>query len=374
MKIVYVSDAIYPYNKGGKEKRLYELSTRLSRLGHDVHIYTMHWWDGPETTRVENGVTLHAICRHFPLYKAGGDRRSIFEAIMFGLACFRLFPVTFDILDVDHMPFFPIYSAWIVCTLRGRRLYGTWHEALNRADWIKYMGFVGNIAYLIEHLSIKLPYRITAASHHTYQAISQLHNRTRNLSLITPGIDTKLLHKLSPAPITCDVLYAGRLVKDKNVDKLVRAIKLLKHDIPEIRCIIVGHGTERAHLKSLITKLDLAKNIKLIQPLESDAQVYAYMKAAKVFCLPSIREGFGMVVLEAIGCGTPVVTVNNLANNARHLIQQGQNGSIVPLQVSALADALEIWLHQSKPAATIHEVRQYDWRIKAKQQAKAYAI
>jgi glycosyltransferase involved in cell wall biosynthesis len=41
-KIVFVSDAIYPYMKGGKEKRLHEITTRLARMGHDVHIYTMH--------------------------------------------------------------------------------------------------------------------------------------------------------------------------------------------------------------------------------------------------------------------------------------------------------------------------------------------
>jgi dolichol-phosphate hexosyltransferase len=88
MNIVFVSDAIYPYNKGGKEKRLYELSTRLAKLGHDVHIYTMHWWSGTENTRVENGVTLHAISKKYEMYKR--DRRSISEGVLFALNCFKL--------------------------------------------------------------------------------------------------------------------------------------------------------------------------------------------------------------------------------------------------------------------------------------------
>jgi len=155
MRIVFVSDAVYPYNKGGKEKRLYELSTRLVNLGHDVHIYTMHWWRTPEKVRNENGVQLHAISHFHDLYR--GDRRSISEGILFGLACLKLMFVRFDVLDVDHMPFFPIYSGWLVCLLRGKKLYGTWHEALTVREWVGYMGVGGYIASAIEQVSIRLP-------------------------------------------------------------------------------------------------------------------------------------------------------------------------------------------------------------------------
>src|SRR4051812_29165957 len=100
MRIAIVSDAIYPYHMGGKETRIHELSTRLAQAGHDVHIYTMKWWDGPTNTRVERGVTLHAISRHMPLYK--GEKRSIAEGVFFGVACLRLLREKFDVVDVDH--------------------------------------------------------------------------------------------------------------------------------------------------------------------------------------------------------------------------------------------------------------------------------
>src|SRR6185312_885051 len=112
MKIAFVSDTVYPYFKGGKENRLYGLSTHLAALGHEVHIYTMHWWQGPETVRLEDGVYLHAICRKYELYH--GDRRSILEGTAFGLACLKLITVQADVIDVDQMPFFPVFSAWLV--------------------------------------------------------------------------------------------------------------------------------------------------------------------------------------------------------------------------------------------------------------------
>src|SRR6185369_842907 len=102
MKIAIVSDAIYPYNKGGKEKRIFEISTRLVKKGHTVTIYTMHWWKGKEITRVENGVRLHGISPLYPLYSE--ERRSIRQAVLFALFCFKLINKDFDVIDADHMP------------------------------------------------------------------------------------------------------------------------------------------------------------------------------------------------------------------------------------------------------------------------------
>ncbi len=371
MKIAFVSDAIYPYNKGGKEKRLHELSTRLSRLGHDVHIYTMHWWDTPEKTRVEHGVTLHAISKRYDMYN--GDRRSIKEGVLFGLACLRLFRVQADIFDVDHMPFFPIYSAWLVLKLRGRRLYGTWHEALSTDDWVSYMGRSGRIAAIIERLSIKLPYQITAASTQTKRLLAEHHGRGKRVSLVASGIDIQQIKRVKPAAGNCDVLYVGRLVKDKNVDKLVRAVALVAKQTPNVRCVIVGHGIEKPNLEKLIAKLGLHKQVSLLDPLPQSDDIYANMKAAKVFVLPSVREGFGIVALEALGCGTPVITVDAPANAAKDLIIEGQNGSVVALNPRALAQAIEQWISKPKPKNIQKQVTSYDWNTLATTQAEIYA-
>ncbi len=370
MNITFVSDAVYPYNKGGKEKRLYELSTRLARLGHDVHIYTMHWWDSPEASRTEDGVQLHAISKYWPMYR--GDKRSIKEGVLFGLACFKMLRVKFDVIDVDHMPFFPVYSCWLVCLLRGKKMYGTWHESLSRDDWKVYMGKPGTIAYAIEHVSIKLPRTITAASAQTKQLLASIHGRSKRVELVASGIDTKLLAKLKPANIQCDVLYTGRLVKDKNVDKLVQAMAIVVKTNPSIRCTIVGHGVEKPNLEKLISKLKLAKQITLLDPLADAQDVYRYMKAAKVFVLPSVREGFGIVALEALGCNTPVVTVDSASNAARHLVEEGVNGSVVPLEPHSLADAISYWA-TTKPADFSKQVSLYDWNTLARAQAEVYA-
>ncbi len=370
MNITFVSDAIYPYNKGGKEKHLYEISTRLAGMGHDVHIYTMHWWKGAENSRVENGVTLHAISKLYAMYK--GDKRTIKQGILFGLACLKLIKVKFEVLDVDHMPFFPIYCAWIVCKLKGKKLYGTWHEALSRSDWTSYMGITGNIAYVIEHLSIKLPYKISAASEHTAMLLGSIHGRSKNVSVIPPGVDISLINSIQPVKKNIDVLYTGRLVKDKNINVLIEAINIAKKLHPKISCVIVGQGIEKNRLESLVRKLKLSKNVLFLEPLESN-DVYAYMKAAKVFCLPSVREGFGIVALEAIACGTPVITTNAEANAAKDLIKDNVSGSVTDINAVSFADKISYWLKNTSAIDADKVIGKYDWQKIARSQAKVYA-
>jgi glycosyltransferase involved in cell wall biosynthesis len=371
-KIVFVSDAIYPYMKGGKEKRLYEITQRLASMGHEVHIYTMHWWSEPGKTRIEHGVYLHALCKYHTMYH--GDRRAIKEGIMFGLACFKLLRVRFDVLDVDHMPFFPIFSTWIVCALRGRKLHATWHEVLSRGEWVSYMGQSGKIAALIERMSTQLPYRITAASAHTKDLLSAVHGRNKRVELVESGIDTSALSKVQSAPIECDVLYVGRLVKDKNVDKLIFAMDIITQTHPEIHCFIIGNGTEKTHLQQEVARHRLQENITFLEPLPHAADVYAYMKAAKVFCSPSVREGFGIASLEALGCGTPVITIDAPGNAARHLIADGQNGSIVPLNPSALAEAMLHWVSAGEKPNIATQFYEHDWHYLAKKQNEVYTL
>jgi len=371
-KIVFVSDGIYPYMKGGKEKRLYEITKRLAAMGHDVHIYTMKWWAGPLKTKVESGVHLHAICNYHEMYK--GDRRTIREGLLFGLACFKLFRVRFDILDVDQMPFFPIFSAWVVCAVRRRRLYATWHEALSDKEWVEYMGATGMVAAFIERICTRLPYHITAASAHTQELLATVHGRVKGVGLVASGIDQSLLETTPSASLRCDVLYVGRLVKDKHVEKLISAVDIIHKTRPDVRCVIIGQGVERQRLEREVRLFDLEANVTFLDPLPKAADVYSYMKAAKVFCSPSVREGFGIASLEALGSGTPVVTIDSPKNAARHLIRDGQNGSIVPLSPHALAEAIMHWTSVSRKPDTAKLARGYDWHALAKKQVEAYSL
>jgi glycosyltransferase involved in cell wall biosynthesis len=374
MKIAFVSDAIYPYNKGGKEKRIYEISTRLAKRGHNVHVYCMKWWKEKGAHRIENGVHLHAISRYYPLYS--GKRRSIKEAIMFAFACFKLIREDFDVIDVDHMPYFILFSTKVVCILKRKKLIASWNEVWGRKYWKEYLGGLGNIAYIIEKLSILMPDRIISISEHTTNKLKNDLLSKKDIITISVGVDFEKIKKICAASKKSDVIFAGRLLSHKNVDVLIKSIAVLKENSHDIKCLIIGDGSEKKNLEVLTQKLNLEKNIQFLSFFENHDDVYALMKSSKVFVLPSTREGFGIVVIEANACGIPVITINHKDNAARDLIEEWENGFICQLDEKEIAkNIMKVIKNRSKmKLACTKSAKLYDWDNLMKKLEEVYLI
>jgi glycosyltransferase involved in cell wall biosynthesis len=342
-RIAFVSDTIYPFNKGGKEKRLHEIATRLVKKGREVHIYTMKWWNG-DNTIMQNGMYLHGITKRRPLYTHNG-RRSISEAIWFSVACLKLIKEPFDVMDVDSMPFFPLFTTRIVCTLRGKKMYGTWHEVWGNDYWSSYLGYIGGkCGACIEWLAMRMPHVIVSNSEHTTRDIRRTGIR-KEIVTVPLGVDIDDIMTTPTHTFTSDIIYAGRLIDHKNVDKLVKAVAILKKSNPTIRCVIVGNGPERELLENMVHADGLEKNITFFNFLEDHRELYGLMKASKILVLPSTREGFGIIVVEANACGLPVITTAHEHNAARDLIIEGENGFLSDTNPEHLAQYIEKALH-----------------------------
>ena len=360
-RIAFVNDTVYPFSKGGRERRLWEVSRRLAASGYQVSIYTMKWWEGPDTI-VMDGVLLHAISRHHALYR--GERRSTMQAVWFGCAALRLLTQGFDALDVDQMPFFPLFSARLVCALRGKRLTGTWHEVWDREYWRAYAGPVGVAGHLVEQLAAHTPHQMISVSEQTSQRLREDLSVTKPVFTVPLGVDLEAIGAAAPSTTSTDVLYAGRLMDHKGVDILLRAVSIVARTRAELRCAIVGDGPERVVLEQLAHELRIAEHVSFLGFLPDD-ELYGVMKSSRVFVLPSRREGFGLVVLEANACGLPVVTVQHPDNAARHLVTEGQNGFLADPNPEDLARAIFLALSPPSTMDPTSAVRgaesPYDW-------------
>ena len=361
MKIAFVYDAVYPWIKGGAEKRIYELGRRLAEKGNEVHVFGVRWWDGAGIIEKE-GMVLHGVCSPMELYVNG--RRSIPEAVVFSI---RLIPALlkerFDIIDVSAFPYFSCFAAKLASVLKRTPIVITWHEVWGDY-WYEYMGWRGFFGEQIEYFASKLTYTPIAVSSMTKRNLELLGIEDKSINIISNGIDLRRIASIAPSAEECDVIFAGRLIKEKNVDMLLEAIHHLRNSIPYVKCLIIGDGPEKTRLAGLASGNGLMSSIRFSGFLEHD-EVIARIKSSKVLVLPSRREGFGMVVIEAFACGTPVVTIESQRNAASLLVSRA-TGFVVKPNAKELGDAIgkiitDGELRKKMAASGLSVAREYDW-------------
>ncbi len=333
-RVAIVSDAVQPFHTGGKEKHLHEVASRLPAHGREVHIFTMKWWPGKKNIQI-NDIHYHAICKNHPLY--AGRHRSIRQGLFFSLACLKLVWKRFDVVNVDHIPFFPLFSMRLVCWIRRKKLYATWYEVWGREYWLSYLaGFNGRVGYLVEKMAMRMPDVFISVSRQTTERLLAAGVR-KPVQTVLPGIDLESISAVSRNGSCNDVIYAGRLLDHKNVDLLIRAIAKVKQEHPQVKCVVIGEGPEKPFLENLVDSLGLKDNIKLRSFLDSHHDLYGFIKASKMLVLPSVREGFGLIVAEANACDVPVITTDHDNNAARHLIIEGENGYLTAASETQIA-------------------------------------
>lgn len=354
MKIAFVYDAVYPWETGGVQKRVWELARRLTG-DHDVHWYGLHYWKGPSTIERE-GVTLHGVGAPMDLYAA--DRRSIPQAVWFGAQLAPpLLRERFDVIDCQAFPYFSAFPSKLHAVARRSTLVVTWHEVWNRY-WYEYLGWKGVFGRGVERLTATLPSAHVAVSERTGRDVRALSGHTT--SLVPNGISLQEIEAAPVADREVDVLFVGRLIPEKNPKTVVEAVAKLREEEPDVRCVVLGRGPEQDALENTVARLGLESNVTLLPPRDDYEDVLALMKAAEVFVLPSRREGFGMTVLEALACGTPVVTIRHPQNAAQELVDDGVTGVVCPPTAEKVACATRTARSLSQ-SACIDAAREYEW-------------
>lgn len=342
MKLAFVYDAVYPWVKGGAEKRIYELGRRLAQQGHEVHVFGIKWWEGPDVITNE-GMVLHGVCGKMELYVTG--RRSIYEAIIFSIELIpHLAKEKFDMIDISVFPYFSCFSVKLISILRRTPVIFTWHEVWGDY-WYEYLGKIGFFGKIIEIIVSKLASESIAVSDMTKKGLIKLGISDKNIHIVPNGIDLKKIGEIKPSLNKCDIIFAGRLIKEKNIDILIEAINHARKTISDIRCNIIGDGPEKDRLMQLVYGSGIQNNIRFFGFMDHD-EVIALMKSSKALILPSSREGFGMVVLEAYACGIPVITVRELRNAASEIVNE-KTGFIVGLNAKELCEKICVLMNDA---------------------------
>ena len=342
LRVVAVSDSIYPYHKGGKELRYHELLNRLPARGIEVDLFTMRWWhDAPPAGLVR----LHAIAPKLEMYANG--RRTIWQALRFALSCLRLlFSPRPSVIEVDHMPYLQLFPLRLVAWRHRVPLVVTWHEVWGFDGWHRYLGRVGGaIAVLIEKSAMRLPDHIVAVADGTAERLRSGGVDPRRISVIHAGVLVAEIQGEAADSSAPEILSLGRLITHKRHDLVIKAFAHLRSGEFPVSLGIVGDGPERAALELLAEELGVRDHVTFYGALTHDRQVWALLRGARVLAAPSEREGFGLAIAEGLAAGLAVVTTSHVNNEARHLIDEGVTGSLITSGDSEeLADAITGWL------------------------------
>ena len=359
--VAIVCDAMYPYSQGGREFRYQALLPKLAEHV-EVHVYTMRWWPGPKIY-TEGGVTFHAISPRLGMYTKSG-RRSIVHGLIFAISCLRLLTCSFDVLEVDQIPYFHLFPLRIIATVKRKPLIATWHEVWGPSAWRQYLKWIGWLGWVVEGLSFRMPDHIFAVSAQTSARLHEFVGERASITTVPNGIDTAVIAEVLASPLKVDIVTVGRLIDHKRVHVLLEVIASLHARGVDATCRIIGDGPERVALQHQARVLGIDSSVEFRYDVSEQKDLYSLMKASRLFVSLSAREGFGIAVLEAIACGMPVLTTSAPDNLAQYLAMRYSRGFVCDTSVSEITDAVANMLAQPTPddaSSTDSWVAEYSW-------------
>ncbi len=337
MRVCIVYDCLYPFTIGGAERWYRNLAERLASTGHEVTFLTRRQWGRGGRPAVA-GVRVVAVSPRMELY--AGGRRRILPPIVFGLgvlAHLLRHGKRYDVVHTASFPYFSLLAAGAMRNRGGFRLFVDWHEVWTREYWHEYAGrFGGEIGWRVQRACLGVPQRAFC--------FSRLHERRLRELALRGGL-TRLegqyagpIEAKEPRPARLVAVFAGRHIPEKRVPALVPALAEARRRVPPLRGEIYGDGPERTKVLHAIAAAGLDGQV--VAPGFVDAAVLSEaMAGALCLVLPSRREGYGLVVVEAAARGVPVVVVEGTENAAVELVEEGTNGAIAtsadPLELAA---------------------------------------
>ena len=326
---------VCPYNifkGGGVQECVLALQAELITRGHEVKIITpwprTYLGDEPDNVIFMGTSTNMKSPMHTTVQvSATGNRDRITEVLE---------AEQFDVLNF-HEPWIPVISRQILAKSNAINV-GTFHAKLPDTRMSK---TIEKVITPYTRSILKSLHCLTAVSDAAADYVNQLTDA--QITLVPNGIDLKK-YRPAPAKKTSDptIFFIGRLEKRKGVKYLLKAFALLQETLPEARLIIGGDGPDREKLEEFAVKLNI-QNIDFLGFVE-EADKLRLLQSSTIVCSPALYgESFGIVLLEAMASGTPIVAGDNPGYTGV-LQGRGELSLINPLHTKDFARRLHLFL------------------------------
>ena len=347
MKLLFITGQINQY--GGVERTLSDKINYLNSKGHEICVVTYAQMGKPLSFILNNGVLHFDIdCRYFTYYKL-----PIYKRI------WKLFQIKLQFrkrLSSIIRSFLPDV---IIVTMAMNRFY------LNDISSV-----AGNAKIVVEShniyqdlfINVPISERLFYLFHHPLRIMAQA-----DMLVLLTHEDAKAWKKWNvknlkvipnPLPLYIEklsgcqrkegrIISVGRLATEKRYDRLINAFAILADKYPLWYIDIYGYGPEEKHLLEIIRMQGLMGRINIHKPT---SQIYKEYESSQMLVLSSDLESFGLVLIEAMACGTPVVSVN-CPHGPSEIIDDRETGLLSEMNVDDLAIKMEWMMTHDKERA-----------------------
>ena len=341
VRVCVVYDCLFPYTVGGGERWYRTLAERLAAAGHEVTYVTLRQWDRGTVPDVP-GVRVVTVGPPMELY--AGGRRRILPPLRFGAGVLGHLLARGRRYDVVHCSAFPYFSLLAAALARpwGRyALVVDWLEVWSREYWRGYLGRLGWVGMAVQRRCARVRQRAFCLSE--LHAARLREEGLRGEVTVLRGLVEGPLVARPPREAQPLVVFAGRLIPEKNAPAVVEAVARAAERVPGLRGVIYGEGPDAGSVAAAIARLPQPPIVRAPGFVDA-AAVREAIAGALCLLLPSRREGYGLVVVEAAAVGTPSIVVRGPDNAAVELIEDGVNGLVTadarPAELAAAIEAV----------------------------------
>lgn len=333
----YFPETINSEITGGVESRAFFISKELSKK-HTIYVLTS-WRKGLERKTIfrfkNSQFIVYRVGEHHPYSNNAGflSRLNFAVSLINEGSKFKYI----DIIDAyNFTTYLPGYK---IAKKLKKKIIATYHETWIN-EWIKNKGLIAFPYELYERLILLLNFdAFISVSEYTKKRLLLNKISPNKIFTIPNGINLNHFYKIkADKEKQPTITFVGRLIKTKRVDILLKALSIVKKDIPNIKCNIIGNGKEYNLLKKIVLDLNLENNVFFLGQIKKHDDVLKIIKKSHIFCSPSILEGFGIVLLEAMAFGLPIISTN--VGGIPDIVKKRNGILINPGDIKALAKAI----------------------------------
>ena len=337
MKILMISREYPPNNYGGAGVHVEHLARELARMEQvEIRCFGEQNETGGDGRPAVQGYAINAEL----LAALDGRLRKAVDPVVVNAAMLAA-PVDADIVHC-HTWYSMLAGLWIKI-LHGIPLVITTHSLEPLRPWKQeQLGRGYELSSWIEKTAYAAADRIIAVSETTRKEVLSCYPMDpEKVSVVHNGIDLARFKALDAGPVLQEygvdpakpyILFVGRITRQKGIIHLVRALRYLRSDAPVVLCAGAPDTPEIAReMEAAVKGLQaVRKNVRWIAEMVPVSKLVAFYSGAALFVCPSVYEPFGIINLEAMACGTPVVATK--VGGIPEAVADGETGILVPFE------------------------------------------